>query len=493
MKGKTSGEMDSLLHKSQSKHAREALANVRRVCVGWSRVVPTLELRFFLETLSLLQNSGIDEGTVERVRQYLIRAQEEQLTPCGCCGLQLSTPLLLSCCGGHLCPECMDCTSTTCLLCSKSFDVDEFQRLQPGFVLTWKSNVGAALKAPVSASRSPTATPSTSHSGVVHDVGREPEIMHRPDEIRRRTRRHGDGHKCEYDATAGDGICKLCHEPHDSCFLINAQSRCPVCHAVAQECPEDESKASFLVSKLSELVREDRTRETRTFDQRPLKVIVYSQFRQALNVVGDRLLKRFGSKCVAEYWGRFRVQELHKFTAESDCICMLLSNDGSEGLDLSFVTHIFFLEEIWDTSLRDQAVARAWRMGAKGRVEVQTLLAKNSVEETMQEIESSIRDVDNHEETGLSDLQGLTSLAEYQQAKTKILLQSLRFNLDYHGIASTPDSTPTNVDGGVWESAQKASAIRSSTQKRQHTHDVLAADPGVRPPKRVRFDASQHR
>jgi hypothetical protein len=71
---------------------------------------------------------------------------------------------------------------------------------------------------------------------------------------------------------------------------------------------------------------------------------------------------------------------------------MLLSNDGSEGLDLSFVTHIFFLEEVWDKSLAEQAVARAWRMGAKGRVEVETLVAKNSVEATMQEFELAVNE-----------------------------------------------------------------------------------------------------
>jgi hypothetical protein len=122
---------------------------------------------------------------------------------------------------------------------------------------------------------------------------------------------------------------------------------------------------------------------------------------------------------------------------------MLLSNDGSEGLDLSFVTHIFFLEEIWDASLRDQAVARAWRMGAKGRVEVETLLARNSVEETMQEIESAIRG-ERHDEdldSTLSGLDGLNSLKEYQQAKTKIILRSLRLITDYHYFAQSDSSS----------------------------------------------------
>lgn len=72
--------------------------------------------------------------------------------------------------------------------------------------------------------------------------------------------------------------------------------------------------------------------------RRPVKIIVFSQFRKALNMVGDRLLRRFGQACVSEYWGRYRTTELAKFTRDPECFLMLLGKDGSEGLDLSFVT-----------------------------------------------------------------------------------------------------------------------------------------------------------
>ena len=42
-------------------------------------------------------------------------------------------------------------------------------------------------------------------------------------------------------------------------------------------------------------------------------------------------------------YGGTRAQELHKFVHSHDCFVMLLSKQGSVGLDLSFVTHIFFL------------------------------------------------------------------------------------------------------------------------------------------------------
>ena len=62
---------------------------------------------------------------------------------------------------------------------------------------------------------------------------------------------------------------------------------------------------------------------------------------------------------------------------------MLLSKDGSHGLDLSYVTNIIFLDEIYDKSLKHQVVSRAWRMGAEHSVQVEQLVAKNSIEEVM--------------------------------------------------------------------------------------------------------------
>jgi len=121
--------------------------------------------------------------------------------------------------------------------------------------------------------------------------------------------------------------------------------------------------------------------------KRPLKVILFSQFRPILNLVGHRLLRRFGHGCVAEYWGYARQEELQKFTKSLACFVMLLGKDGSEGLDLSFVTHIVFLDEVYDKSLENQVISRAYRMGAVGSVQVETLVAQNSVEELMTKLQ----------------------------------------------------------------------------------------------------------
>ena len=56
---------------------------------------------------------------------------------------------------------------------------------------------------------------------------------------------------------------------------------------------------------------------------------------------------------------------------------MLLSSDGSHGLDLSFVTDIFLLERLKDKALEEQIVSRANRMGATGPVVVTTVMVRS--------------------------------------------------------------------------------------------------------------------
>jgi len=60
-------------------------------------------------------------------------------------------------------------------------------------------------------------------------------------------------------------------------------------------------------------------------------------------------------------------------TDELDTFLLMLCHDGSHGLDLSFVTHIFLVNRVADPAIYQQVVARAHRMGATGPVTVQTL------------------------------------------------------------------------------------------------------------------------
>lgn len=281
------------------------------------------------------------------------RAKNEEYSSCMSCGIQLLA-LLIFPCGDLVCSECIKSDMKACPVCDKQFDADFFQRLQPGFIIEWESVDGKHTFPP---------------SNLLVDESFSPNagiVALQPGRPRERTRRFKDGHTCQYLPNYVDGKCDLCLVEHDSCILLNPRSRCSVCYRVAQDCASDQTKASYIVNKLIDLYQRQQLASTKlqspnpcfvddqadSAGRRPLKAIIFSQFRSVLNHVGDRLLKRFGAGCVAEYWGRFRQQEIQKFTTDPNCFCMLLGKDGSEGLDLSFVTNIFFLEQVWDKSLQ---------------------------------------------------------------------------------------------------------------------------------------------
>lgn len=49
-----------------------------------------------------------------------------------------------------------------------------------------------------------------------------------------------------------------------------------------------------------------------------------------------------------------RAKELERFRTDPACLVLLLGKKGAHGLDLSFVTHMFLMDQIWDRSLETQ-------------------------------------------------------------------------------------------------------------------------------------------
>jgi SNF2 family DNA or RNA helicase len=358
----------------------------------------------------------------------------------------------------------MTSNTTSCLICEKQFDPDELQEFQPVFENDWKLNIVYNKLHKISNVTALSASADSPNHATVPGL---------PTPRPYATRRRDDGHVCQFDPFRGDGFCTLCWNSHDDCNFMNAKSRCEVCYKMAEICPEDESKSFYLIDKLLKLHQSSPpppppqtaiANKPGEGCRRPLKAIVFSQFRKTLDFIGDRLLKRFGAGCIAEYFGSHRKRELRKFACDPACFCLLLTKDGSEGLDLSFVTNIFFLDEIYDKSLREQAVARAWRMGAQGSVKVETLVAKNSIEETMGEMDA----------VNLSDSFAAAGKAPPEKERRKLLLTSLKLNTDYHYFAScegnetdrlVPPSATTKRKHIVLVSDDDASVVSSRAKR----------------------------
>eukprot|EP00957_Ditylum_brightwellii_P164711 12540775-Ditylum_brightwellii.AAC.1 len=141
MEGKTSGWQDSLLNPRQGAHAQRALSNIRLSCSGGTSILPTLTEKFWEETIGFLKDiHNADDVKITVVNNFLHRVTTEQLSSCMCCGIQLQTLFVMPC-ADLVCTECINSKTTSCPVCCKPFDADDFQRLQPGLVYEWKWNL----------------------------------------------------------------------------------------------------------------------------------------------------------------------------------------------------------------------------------------------------------------------------------------------------------------------------------------------------------------
>lgn len=117
----------------------------------------------------------------------------------------------------------------------------------------------------------------------------------------------------------------------------------------------------------------------------PDKVIIFSQFLEHIHIV-EQQLSIAGIRFVGMYSPMHSVNKMKSLaTFQQDASCMAVLMDGSAalGLDLSFVTHVFLMEPIWDRSMEEQVISRAHRMGATRPVHVETLAMRGTVEEQM--------------------------------------------------------------------------------------------------------------
>ena len=376
MEGKTSGYQDCLLNPLMNTHAQKALNNLRLSCFGGARITPIVKERDIQSVLGLLRDlHSLEDVKVRVIHDLIRRMSTDQVSSCMRCAMNLQTFLLLPC-ACYLCTECMTNKMTKCPVCGQSFDVDDFQRLQPGIDYNW------------------------SWSG---------EISNLEDRLSPRIINDEEHH------------CNFLHE-----------SSCSFCNSVYSSCPKDETKASYIIEKIlslsggSDIVSKSITSEdigsTKSSSYlnekrgHPVKIIIFSQFRQMLNIIGDRLIRRFGSHCIAEFWGSAKHYELQRFSCVEDCICLLLGKDGAHGLDLSFVTHIIFLDHIMDESVRNQVISRAYRLGASRSVIVEQLVARGTVEELIGKYSGS---------QTINDLREESRYAKKGSGQLRFLLQNV--------------------------------------------------------------------
>jgi SNF2 family DNA or RNA helicase len=124
------------------------------------------------------------------------------------------------------------------------------------------------------------------------------------------------------------------------------------------------------------------------------KALVFSQFTSLLGIVRDRLEC---SGAVYEYLDgdtRDRQARVERFQNDMDCRVFLVSlKAGGLGLNLTAAEYVFLLDPWWNPAVEAQAVDRAHRIGQTRQVFAYRLIARDSVEEKILELQKTKRDL----------------------------------------------------------------------------------------------------
>jgi hypothetical protein len=142
------------------------------------------------------------------------------------------------------------------------------------------------------------------------------------------------------------------------------------------------AKLDSLLAQLSEVMEENH------------KVLVFSQFTSFLSIVRSRLDKE---KVTYEYLdGRTRDRKtpVDRFQTDPNVKLFLISlKAGGLGLNLTAAEYVFLLDPWWNPAVEAQAIDRAHRIGQTRQVFAYRLIAKDTVEEKVLQLQQSKRDL----------------------------------------------------------------------------------------------------
>ena len=145
---------------------------------------------------------------------------------------------------------------------------------------------------------------------------------------------------------------------------------------------QSSAKLETLIEQLGEILDEGH------------KVLVFSQFTKLLAIVKKHLDDR---GVVYEYLDgrtRNRKQRVARFQDDPACPVFLISlKAGGHGLNLTAADYVFILDPWWNPAVEAQAIDRAHRIGQTQPVFAYRLIARDTVEEKIVELQTSKRNL----------------------------------------------------------------------------------------------------
>ncbi len=124
------------------------------------------------------------------------------------------------------------------------------------------------------------------------------------------------------------------------------------------------------------------------------KALVFSQFTSMLSIVRDRLDR---DKVNYEYLDgktRDRAERVKRFQTDDKCKLFLISlKAGGLGLNLTAAEYVFLLDPWWNPAVEAQAIDRAHRIGQQRQVFAYRLIAQDTVEDKVLQLQSTKREL----------------------------------------------------------------------------------------------------
>ncbi len=146
----------------------------------------------------------------------------------------------------------------------------------------------------------------------------------------------------------------------------------------------DSGKINLLVEKLTEVVGNGH------------KVVIFSQFVMLLDRVREALAKHFPDLARFELTGMTldRQKPVHSFQQAQGAAAMLVSlKAAGTGITLHAADYVFLLDPWWNPAVEAQAVDRVHRIGQTNTVFVYRMVTAGTIEERIQALKASKKDL----------------------------------------------------------------------------------------------------
>jgi SNF2 family DNA or RNA helicase len=125
------------------------------------------------------------------------------------------------------------------------------------------------------------------------------------------------------------------------------------------------------------------------------RVLIFSQFTKMLNIIEETLLVNGvpyfyldGQTPAAE-----RLKSVDRFNGGERKVFLISLKAGGAGLNLTGADVVIHYDPWWNPAVMDQASGRAHRFGQKRIVQVVKIVARNSIEERIMELQEKKRDL----------------------------------------------------------------------------------------------------